>query len=71
MTVTDSDLSWVQALRPRDFSAASEPRVAELAALADLKHPNLLKVTQGLAETKDYLAFATEPCFASLANVLG
>lgn len=39
--------------------------------LMKLKHPNLLKVTQGLAETKDYLAFATEPVFASLANVLG
>lgn len=39
--------------------------------LVKLKHPSVLAVTHPLAESKDSLAFATEPVFASLANVLG
>ena len=32
--ITTTDLSWVENLRPRDFSAGSDARAAELAALA-------------------------------------
>jgi SCY1-like protein 2 len=36
-----------------------------------IRHPNVLVVQQALDESRDALAFATEPVFASLANVLG
>jgi len=39
--------------------------------LAKLRHPRLLTVQHTLEESRDSLAFATEPVFASLANVLG
>lgn len=39
--------------------------------LQRLRHPSLLQIVHPLAESKDFLAFATEPVFASLANVLG
>lgn len=39
--------------------------------LQKLRHPSLLQIVHPLAESKDYLAFATEPVFASLSNVLG
>ena len=32
--VAAADLSWAERLRPRDFAAASDARVAELATLA-------------------------------------
>ncbi|XP_035825560.1 SCY1-like protein 2 [Aplysia californica] len=39
--------------------------------LTKLRHPRILSVIQPLEETREALAFATEPVFASLANVLG
>lgn len=39
--------------------------------LVKLKHPSVLAITHPLAESKESLAFATEPIFSSLANVLG
>jgi hypothetical protein len=39
--------------------------------LVKLKHPAVLAITYPLAESKESLAFATEPIFSSLANVLG
>ncbi|KAL9955264.1 hypothetical protein ACROYT_G036562 [Oculina patagonica] len=39
--------------------------------LTRLRHPRLLVVQHPLEESKDCLAFATEPIFASLANLLG
>lgn len=39
--------------------------------LTKLRHPHVLTVQHPLEESRDSLAFATEPCFASLANVLG
>lgn len=39
--------------------------------LARIKHPRILSLQHQLEESKDSLAFATEPCFCSLANALG
>ncbi|KAH0557434.1 SCY1-like protein 2 [Cotesia glomerata] len=39
--------------------------------LTKLRHPQILTVQHPLEESRDSLAFATEPVFASLANVLG
>ncbi|RNA06295.1 SCY1 2 [Brachionus plicatilis] len=39
--------------------------------LARIKHPRILSLQHQLEESKDSLAFATEPCFSSLANALG
>jgi SCY1-like protein 2 len=39
--------------------------------LARLKHPRILSLQHQLEESKESLAFATEPCFCSLANALG
>ncbi|XP_031557688.1 SCY1-like protein 2 [Actinia tenebrosa] len=39
--------------------------------LTRLRHPRILMIQHPLEESKDCLAFATEPIFASLANVLG
>lgn len=42
-----------------------------IAQLTKLRHPQVLTVQHPLEESRDSLAFATEPVFASLANVLG
>ncbi|XP_065070532.1 SCY1-like protein 2 [Rhopilema esculentum] len=39
--------------------------------LAKLRHPRLLTIQHTIEESRDSLAFATEPVFASLANALG
>lgn len=39
--------------------------------LTKLRHPQLLTLQHPLEESRESLAFATEPVFASLANVLG
>lgn len=39
--------------------------------LTRLRHPRLLVVQHPMEESKDCIAFATEPIFASLANLLG
>ncbi|KAK7098938.1 hypothetical protein V1264_003150 [Littorina saxatilis] len=39
--------------------------------LTKLRHPKILAVIQPLEESREALAFATEPVFASLSNVLG
>lgn len=39
--------------------------------LTKIRHPKILTVQHPLEESRDSLAFATEPIFASLANVLG
>ncbi|XP_049872710.1 SCY1-like protein 2 [Pectinophora gossypiella] len=39
--------------------------------LTKLRHPQILTVQHGLEESRESLAFATEPIFASLANILG
>lgn len=42
-----------------------------VAQLTRLRHPQILVVHHPAEESRDSLAFATEPVFASLANVLG
>ncbi|XP_054707393.1 SCY1-like protein 2 [Uloborus diversus] len=42
-----------------------------IATLTRLRHPSILTVQQSLEESRESLAFATEPVFASLANILG
>ncbi|KAL7727644.1 hypothetical protein ACLKA6_013247 [Drosophila palustris] len=39
--------------------------------LTKIRHPHVLTVQHPLEESRDSLAFATEPVFASLANVVG
>lgn len=39
--------------------------------LTKIRHPQILTVQHPLEESRESLAFATEPVFASLANVLG
>lgn len=42
-----------------------------ISQLTRLRHPKILTVQHPLEESRESLAFATEPVFASLANVLG
>ncbi|CAB4062362.1 SCYL2 [Lepeophtheirus salmonis] len=42
-----------------------------IAQLTRLRHPQILTVQHPLEESRDCLAFATEPVFCSLANALG
>ncbi|XP_043260358.1 SCY1-like protein 2 [Colletes gigas] len=42
-----------------------------VAQLTKLRHPQILTVQHSLEESRDSLAFATEPVLASLANILG
>ncbi|KAJ8723543.1 hypothetical protein PYW08_003455 [Mythimna loreyi] len=39
--------------------------------LTKLRHPQILTVQHSLEESRESIAFATEPVFASLANILG
>ncbi|XP_074605507.1 SCY1-like protein 2 [Brevipalpus obovatus] len=39
--------------------------------LTKIRHPSVLLIQHGLEESRDSLAFATEPVFASLANIFG
>ncbi|XP_053988930.1 SCY1-like protein 2 [Hylaeus anthracinus] len=42
-----------------------------VAQITKLRHPQILTVQHSLEESRDSLAFATEPVLASLANILG
>lgn len=42
-----------------------------ISQLTRLRHPQILTVQHPLEESRDCLAFATEPVYASLANVMG
>lgn len=42
-----------------------------ISQLTRLRHPSILTVQHPLEESRESLAFATEPVFASLANILG
>ncbi|ESP05108.1 hypothetical protein LOTGIDRAFT_151904 [Lottia gigantea] len=58
------------------YSRRDRERILEslrrgVSQLTRLRHPKILSVLQPLEESREYLAFATEPVFASLANVLG
>ncbi|GFN83526.1 scy1-like protein 2 [Plakobranchus ocellatus] len=55
----------------RDREAIVETLRRGVQQLTKLRHPRILSVIQPLEETREALAFATEPVFSSLANVLG
>ncbi|XP_074638590.1 SCY1-like protein 2 [Acropora palmata] len=55
----------------RDREVIMETMKKGAVQLTRLRHPRLLVVQHPLEESKDCLAFATEPIFASLANLLG
>ncbi|KAK6184566.1 hypothetical protein SNE40_007015 [Patella caerulea] len=55
----------------RDRERILESMRRGVSQLTRLRHPKILSVIQPLEESRETLAFATEPVFASLANVLG
>uniref|UniRef100_A0A915IZ82 Protein kinase domain-containing protein n=1 Tax=Romanomermis culicivorax TaxID=13658 RepID=A0A915IZ82_ROMCU len=55
----------------RDRDAVYETLKIGIAQLTRLRHPMLLRIEHSLEESRDCLAFCTEPIFSSLANVLG
>uniref|UniRef100_A0A0A9XT86 SCY1-like protein 2 n=1 Tax=Lygus hesperus TaxID=30085 RepID=A0A0A9XT86_LYGHE len=56
---------------PQDKDALIDTLKRGVAQLTKLRHPQILVVHHPLEESRDCLAFATEPVFASLANILG
>ncbi|RUS84700.1 hypothetical protein EGW08_007528, partial [Elysia chlorotica] len=57
--------------KPRRREVVAETLRKDVSYLEKLKHPKILTVLHGLEECHDSLAFASEPVFASLSNVLG
>lgn len=55
----------------REREAAVDRLKRAVAQVTRLRHPQVLTVQHPLEESRDCLAFATEPVFASLANILG
>ncbi|XP_065211698.1 SCY1-like protein 2 [Planococcus citri] len=58
-------------LSKNDREAVLDTFRKSISQLARLRHPQILVVQHTLEESRDSLAFATEPVFASLANILG
>lgn len=58
---------WTRA----DREAILDTLKAGVQQLTKIRHPRCLTVQHPLEESRDSIAFATEPIFASLANVLG
>lgn len=56
---------------PQDREVLLETLKRGVAQLTKLRHPQILVVQHPLEESRDCIAFATEPVFASLANALG
>ncbi|XP_073987865.1 SCY1-like protein 2 [Rhodnius prolixus] len=56
---------------PQDRDILIETLKRGIAQLTKLRHPQILVVQHPLEESRDCLAFATEPVFSSLANILG
>uniref|UniRef100_A0A224X7C4 Protein kinase domain-containing protein n=1 Tax=Panstrongylus lignarius TaxID=156445 RepID=A0A224X7C4_9HEMI len=56
---------------PQDRDILVETLKRGVAQLTKLRHPQILVVQHPLEESRDCLAFATEPVFSSLANILG
>lgn len=54
-----------------DRDAILDTLKAGVQQLTKIRHPRCLTVQHPLEESRDSIAFATEPIFASLANVLG
>lgn len=55
----------------KDRDLVTEVLKKGVAQLTKLRHPSILTVQHALEESRDSLAFATEPVSASLANLLG
>ena len=55
----------------RDQQVVLETLKKGVQQLTRLRHPKLLVVEHGIEESRDSLAFATEPVFGSLSNILG
>uniref|UniRef100_A0A2R5LB14 Protein kinase domain-containing protein n=1 Tax=Ornithodoros turicata TaxID=34597 RepID=A0A2R5LB14_9ACAR len=55
----------------RDRELIMETLKQGVAQLTRLRHPSLLTVQHSMEESRESLAFATEPVFCSLANILG
>ena len=55
----------------QDKEAVWELMKRGVSQLTRLRHPQILTVHHPLEESRDCLAFATEPVFCSLANALG
>lgn len=55
----------------KDKELITESLKKGIAQLTRLRHPQILTVQHPVEESRESLAFATEPVFASLANILG
>lgn len=55
----------------RDREQVMELLKQGVAQLTRLRHPSILTVQHPMEESRESLAFATEPAFCSLANILG
>ncbi|XP_075266361.1 SCY1-like protein 2 [Convolutriloba macropyga] len=55
----------------KDHQVVCETLKRGVQQLTRLRHPKLLIIEHGIEESRDSLAFATEPVFASLSNILG
>ncbi|KAK3104032.1 hypothetical protein FSP39_023820 [Pinctada imbricata] len=55
----------------KDRDVITETLKKGISQLTRLRHPRILSIVHPLEESRETLAFATEPVFASLANVLG
>ncbi|KAK3813167.1 MAG: kinase-like domain-containing protein [Benniella sp.] len=60
-----------QAPSKRDQERVYEFLKKEAGALSRLRHPCMLEVVEPVDESRTAIAFATEPIFASLSNLLG
>ncbi|XP_050401099.1 SCY1-like protein 2 [Patella vulgata] len=57
--------------KPRRREQVAEILRKEVNQLCRIRHPKIISIQHGLEECHDSLAFATEPIFASLSNILG
>ncbi len=69
--VTAVQCTYIQSLTAFDSKSASVVDTVSINHFLLLRHPQILTVQHPLEESRDCLAFATEPVLASLANVLG
>ncbi|XP_072002445.1 SCY1-like protein 2 isoform X2 [Engystomops pustulosus] len=65
------DKKWIDKYQKYEKDQIIDSLKRGVQQLTRLRHPRLLTVQHPLEESRDCLAFCTEPVFASLANVLG
>lgn len=61
----------LESFNRKDKELIIESLKKSIQQLTRLRHPSILKIEHPLEESRDCLAFATEPVFCSLANTLG